>query len=90
VTESENETPGVSPPRQPGLVRDVVSGLTILAGLAGAVLCLAHLGPWVTGLSVSFLVLCLGVAGAMRRDAGETEPARHVIEIRHTDEAGEG
>lgn len=63
------------------VVRDVVSLAAILAGLAGAIVCLAHWGWWAFGLGCSVLVLCLGVAGALRRGGPAAEPTREVIVV---------
>ena len=74
--------------REPtGLLRDLVSLLALLAGLAGAVLCLAHLGWWAVGLTLSIVTAGSGLLGALRRSGDEpVAPVEHLIEIRHTDE----
>jgi len=72
--------------RRPGVAREVVSLCAAGAGLAGAVVCLAHLGWWMAGFSLAVLVLVLGVLGASARPV-EEGPLRHVIEVRHTDGA---
>jgi hypothetical protein len=70
-----------------GLLRDLVSLLALLAGIATAVLCLVHLGWWTVGLVVSLVTASSGLLGALRRYGDEpAAPVEHLIEIRHTDE----
>lgn len=70
-------------------MREIVSLVSVAAGLAGAVVCLVHLGWWVAGFSFSALVLVLGVLGASHRETEAPAPQRHVIEVRHVDETNE-
>lgn len=86
MTENENETDTENRDRvRREKLRDLVSILAMVAGLAGIGVSLVHYGAWLAMVLVSCLVLRLGLAGALRPDPGASEVTEHIIEIRHTD-----
>jgi hypothetical protein len=84
-SESANETSQRPPARRDPLVRELISLAATGAGLVGAVVCLVHLGWWVTGLVLAVGVFALGMSGTRRPLDSDAGPQEHVIEIRHTD-----
>lgn len=55
--------------------RELASLVVALAGLAGWVLCLVHLGWWAAGLALSTVVTLVGVVGIVHRDEAPPDEA---------------